>query len=126
MATTAPRRTARTANTQTANNELNIIPASQWLKDNQIVGMDASVSVNTNGYPFVGFTNKAGVRETIYFSRNSAKYFSEEDVFDTAQAQLDFLRTISFADTTNAQGEKRTKMFMAKESISIVDILAQL
>lgn len=126
MKTTARKTVARSANAQSSNSELNIIPASQWLKDNGIVGMDASVSVNTNGYPFVGFTNKAGVRENIYFSVNSAKYFSEEDSFDTAEAQLDFLRSISFADTTNAQGEKRTKMFMAKETISIVDILAQL
>ena len=125
MKTTA-RKTVARKGTQSANGELNIIPASQWLKDNDIVGMDAAVSVNTNGYPFVGFTNKAGVRETIYFSVNSAKYFSEEDVFDTAEAQLEFLRSISFADTTNAQGEKRTKMFMAKETVSIVDILAQL
>ena len=123
---TTVRKTVAKKGTQSANGELNIIPASQWLKDNSIVGMDAAVSVNTNGYPFVGFTNKAGVRETIYFSVNSAKYFSEEDVFDTAEAQLEFLRSISFADTTNAQGEKRTKMFMAKETISIVDILAQL
>ena len=120
------RKTVAKKGTQSTNGELNIIPASQWLKDNQIVGMDAAVSVNTNGYPFVGFTNKAGVRENIYLSVNSAKYFSEEDVFDTAEAQLEFLRSISFADTTNAQGEKRTKMFMAKETISIVDILAQL
>ena len=125
MKTTA-RKTVAKKGTQSANGELNIIPASQWLKDNGIVGMDASVSVNTNGYPFVGFTNKAGVRENIYFSVNSSKYFSEEDVFDTAEAQLEFLRSISFADTTNAQGEKRTKMFMAKETVSIVDILAQL
>ena len=125
MKTTA-RKTVAKKGTQSANGELNIIPASQWLKDNGIVGMDASVSVNTNGYPFVGFTNKAGVRENIYFSVNSAKYFSEEDAFDTAEAQLEFLRSISFADTTNAQGEKRTKMFMAKETVSIVDILAQL
>ena len=125
MKTTA-RKTVAKKGTQSTNGELNIIPASQWLKDNNIVGMDASVSINTNGYPFVGFTNKAGVRETIYFSVNSAKYFSEEDVFDTAEAQLEFLRSISFADTTNAQGEKRTKMFMAKETVSIVDILAQL
>ena len=123
---TTVRKTVAKKGTQSANGELNIIPASQWLKDNGIVGMDAAVSVNTNGYPFVGFTNKAGVRENIYFSVNSAKYFSEEDVFDTAEAQLAFLRSISFADTTNAQGEKRTKMFMAKETISIVDILAQL
>lgn len=120
------RKTVAKKGTQSTNGELNIIPASQWLKDNQIVGMDAAVSVNTNGYPFVGFTNKAGVRENIYFSVKTAKYFSEEDVFDTAEAQLEFLRSISFADTTNAQGEKRTKMFMAKETISIVDILAQL
>lgn len=126
MATTTARRTVAKKGTQSTNGELNIIPASQWLKDNGIVGMDASVSVNTNGYPFVGFTNKAGVRENIYFSVNSSKYFSEDDSFDTAEAQLDFLRSISFADTTNAQGEKRTKMFMAKETISIVDILAQL
>ena len=125
MKTTA-RKTVAKKGTQSSNSELNIIPASQWLKDNGIVGMDAAVSVNTNGYPFVGFTNKAGVRENIYFSVNSSKYFSEEDVFDTAEAQLEFLRSISFADTTNAQGEKRTKMFMAKETISIVDILAQL
>ena len=125
MKTTA-RKTVAKKGTQSANGELNIIPASQWLKDNGIVGMDAAVSVNTNGYPFVGFTNKAGVRENIYFSVNSAKYFSEEDVFDTAEAQLEFLRSISFADTTNAQGEKRTKMFMAKETVSMVDILAQL
>ena len=125
MKTTA-RKTVAKKGTQSTNGELNIIPASQWLKDNLIVGMDAAVSVNTNGYPFVGFTNKAGVRENIYFSVNSAKYFSEEDVFDTAEAQLEFLRSISFADTTNAQGEKRTKMFMAKETVSIVDILAQL
>ena len=125
MKTTA-RRTVAKVNTQSSDSELNIIPASQWLKDNNIVGMDAAVSVNTNGYPYVGFTNKAGVRENIYFSVNSAKYFSEDDVFDTPEAQLDFLRSISFADTTNAQGEKRTKMFMAKETISIVDILAQL
>lgn len=125
MKTTA-RRTVAKANTQSTNSELNIIPASQWLKDNGIVGMDAAVSVNTNGYPFVGFTNKAGIRENIYFSVKTAKYFSEEDVFDTAEAQLEFLRSISFADTTNAQGEKRTKMFMAKETVSIVDILAQL
>ena len=125
MKTTA-RKTVAKKGTQSSNSELNIIPASQWLKDNGIVGMDAAVSVNTNGYPFVGFTNKAGVRENIYFSVNSSKYFSEEDVFDTAEAQLEFLRSISFADTTNAQGEKRTKMFMAKETVSIVDILAQL
>ena len=126
MKTTTARRTVAKSNTQSTNSELNIIPASQWLKDNGIVGMDAAVSVNTNGYPFMGFTNKAGVRENIYFSVKTAKYFSEEDVFDTAEAQLGFLRSISFADTTNAQGEKRTKMFMAKETISIVDILAQL
>jgi hypothetical protein len=126
MATTTARRTVAKKGTQSTNGELNIIPASQWLKDNLIVGMDAAVSINTNGYPFMGFTNKAGVRENIYFSVKTAKYFSEEDVFDTAEAQLDFLRSISFADTTNAQGEKRTKMFMAKETISIVDILAQL
>ena len=125
MKTTA-RKTVAKKGTQSANSELNIIPASQWLKDNGIVGMDAAVSVNTNGYPFVGFTNKAGVRENIYFSVKTAKYFSEEDAFDTPEAQLEFLRSISFADTTNAQGEKRTKMFMAKETISIVDILAQL
>ena len=125
MKTTA-RKTVAKKGTQSANSELNIIPASQWLKDNSIVGMDAAVSVNTNGYPFVGFTNKAGVRENIYFSVKTAKYFSEEDAFDTPEAQLEFLRSISFADTTNAQGEKRTKMFMAKETISIVDILAQL
>ena len=125
MKTTA-RKTVAKKGTQSTNGELNIIPASQWLKDNGIVGMDAAVSVNTNGYPFVGFTNKAGVRENIYFSVNTAKYFSEEDVFDTPEAQLEFLRSISFADTTNAQGEKRTKMFMAKETVSIVDILAQL
>lgn len=125
MKTTA-RKTVAKKGTQSTNGELDIIPASQWLKDNGIVGMDASVSVNTNGYPFVGFTNKAGVRENIYFSVNSSKYFSEEDVFDTPEAQLEFLRSISFADTTNAQGEKRTKMFMAKETVSIVDILAQL
>ena len=125
MKTTA-RKTVAKKGTQSANGELNIIPASQWLKDNGIVGMDASVSVNTNGYPFVGFTNKQGVRENIYFSVKSSKYFSEEDAFDTPEAQLDFLRSISFADTTNAQGEKRTKMFMAKETVSIVDILAQL
>ena len=125
MKTTA-RRTVAKVNTQSSDSELNIIPASQWLKDNNIVGMDAAVSVNTNGYPYVGFTNKAGVRENIYFSVNSSKYFTEDDVFDTPEAQLDFLRSISFADTTNAQGEKRTKMFMAKETISIVDILAQL
>ena len=123
---TIARKTVAKKSTQSTNGELNIIPASQWLKDNQIVGMDAAVSVNTNGYPFVGFTNKDGVRENIYFSVKTAKYFSEEDVFDTAEAQLEFLRSISFADTTNAQGEKRTKMFMAKETISIVDILAQL
>ena len=126
MATTTARRTVAKKGTQSTNSELNIIPASQWLKDNGIVGMDAAVSVNTNGYPFVGFTNKAGVRENIYFSVNSSKYFSEDDSFDTAEAQLDFLRSISFADTTNAQREKRTKMFMAKETVSIVDILAQL
>mgnify|MGYP003478606357 FL=1 len=126
MKTTTARRTVAKSNTQSTNSELNIIPASQWLKDNGIVGMDAAVSVNTNGYPFMGFTNKAGVRENIYFSVKTAKYFSEEDVFDTAEAQLEFLRSISFADTTNAQGEKRTKMFMAKETVSIVDILAQL
>ena len=125
MKTTA-RKTVAKKGTQSANGELDIIPASQWLKDNGIVGMDAAVSVNTNGYPFVGFTNKAGVRENIYFSVSSSKYFSEEDAFDTAEAQLEFLRSISFADTTNAQGEKRTKMFMAKETVSIVDILAQL
>lgn len=125
MKTTA-RKTVAKKGTQSTNGELNIIPASQWLKDNQIVGMDAAVSENTNGYPFVGFTNKQGVRENIYFSVKTAKYFSEEDTFDTAEAQLEFLRSISFADTTNAQGEKRTKMFMAKETISIVDILAQL
>ena len=125
MKTTA-RRTVAKVNTHSSDSELNIIAASQWLKDNNIVGMDAAVSVNTNGYPYVGFTNKAGVRENIYFSVNSSKYFSEDDVFDTPEAQLDFLRSISFADTTNAQGEKRTKMFMAKETISIVDILAQL
>ena len=125
MKTTA-RKTVAKKGTQSTNGELNIIPASQWLKDNGIVGMDAAVSVNINGYPFVGFTNKAGVRENIYFSVNTAKYFSEEDVFDTPEAQLEFLRSISFADTTNAQGEKRTKMFMAKETVSIVDILAQL
>lgn len=126
MTTTTARRTVAKANTQSTNAPLDIIPASKWLKDNQIVGMDAQVSVNTNGYPFVGFTNKAGVRENIYFSKNSAKYFSDEDMLDTPEAQLDFLRNISFAETVNGQQEKRIKMFMAKETISIVDILAQL
>ena len=126
MKTTA-RKTVARKGTQSTNGELNIIPASQWLRDNNIVGMDAAVSVNINGYPFVGFTNKAGVRENIYFSVNSSKYFSEENVFDTPEAQLDFLRSISFANIDYADGRpSRYKMFMAKETISIVDILAQL
>ena len=69
-----PRTVARKAapNATAGDNQLEIIPAAKYLKANDIVGMDAVVSENTNGYPYVGFTNKAGVRENIYFSKASA------------------------------------------------------
>ena len=69
-----PRTVARKAapNATAGDNQLEIIPAAKYLKANDIVGMDAVVSENTNGYPYVGFTSKAGVRENIYFSKNLA------------------------------------------------------
>ena len=123
-----PRTVARKAapNATAGDNQLEIIPAAQYLKANDIVGMDAVVSENMNGYPYVGFTNKAGVRENIYFSKNSAKYFADGTPLNTPKEQLAFLQAISFAETQNADGEKRIKMFLGKESMDITGILAEL
>ena len=124
-----PRTVARKAapNATAGDNQLEIIPAAKYLKANDIVGMDAVVSENTNGYPYVGFTNKAGVRENIYFSKNSAKYFADGTPLNTPAEQLEFLRAISFAETTNrTDGGKRIKMFLGKETVDITGILAEL
>ena len=124
-----PRTVARraTPNATAGDNQLEIIPAAKYLKANDIVGMDAVVSENTNGYPYVGFTNKAGVRENIYFSKNSAKYFAEGTPLNTPEEQLAFLRAISFANVTYDDGrEPRAKMFLGKETMDITSILAEL
>ena len=124
-----PRTVAREAapNATAGDNQLEIIPAAKYLKANDIVGMDAVVSENTNGYPYVGFTNKAGVRENIYFSKNSAKYFADGTPLSTPEEQLAFLQAISFAIVTYDDGrEPRAKMFLGKETMDITGILAEL
>ena len=123
-----PRTVARKAapNATAGDNQLVVIPAAEYLKANDIVGMDAVVSENVNGYPYVGFTNKQGVRENIYFSKNSAKYFADGTPLNTPKEQLEFLRAISFGETTNEAGEKRIKMFLGKETMDITGILADL
>lgn len=124
-----PRTVARkaTPNATAGDNQLEIIPAAKYLKANDIVGMDAVVSENTNGYPYVGFTNKAGVRENIYFSKNSAKYFADGTPLSTPEEQLAFLQAISFAIVTYDDGrEPRAKMFLGKETMDITGILAEL
>ena len=124
-----PRTVARKAapNATAGDNQLEIIPAAKYLKANDIVGMDAVVSENTNGYPYVGFTNKAGVRENIYFSKNSAKYFADGTPLSTPEEQLAFLQAISFVNVTYDDGrEPRVKMFLGKETMDITGILAEL
>ena len=124
-----PRTVARkaTPNATAGDNQLEIIPAAKYLKANDIVGMDAVVSENTNGYPYVGFTNKAGVRENIYFSKNSAKYFADGTPLSTPEEQLAFLQAISFAIVTYDDGrEPRAKMFLGRETMDITGILAEL
>ena len=124
-----PRTVARkaTPNATAGDNKLEIIPAAKYLKANDIVGMDAVVSENTNGYPYVGFTNKAGVRENIYFSKASAKYFADGTPLNTPEEQLAFLQAISFAIVTYDDGrEPRAKMFLGKETMDITGILAEL
>ena len=125
-----PRTVARKAapNATAGNNQLEIIPAAKYLKANDIVGMDAVVSENVNGYPYVGFTNKAGVRENIYFSKASAKYFADGTPLNTPEEQLEFLRAISFAEVMSGENrdQKRIKMFLGKETMDITGILAEL
>lgn len=124
-----PRTVARKAapNATAGDNQLEIIPAAKYLKANDIVGMDAVVSENVNGYPYVGFTNKAGVRENIYFSKNSAKYFADGTPLNTPKEQLAFLQAISFVNVTYDDGrEPRVKMFLGKETMDITGILAEL
>ena len=88
-------------------NQLEIIPAAKYLKANDIVGMDAVVSENVNGYPYVGFTNKAGVRENIYFSKNSAKYFADGTPLNTPEEQLELLEKIVSGRYDAERAEKK-------------------
>jgi hypothetical protein len=60
---------------------------------------------NVNGYAYLTFINKDNQAENIYFSKGASEELMEGQVVDK-----DFLANYEIMDTTNADGEVRTKL----------------
>ena len=93
---------------------------SQDSEGNKIIGLTQivpKVRVNSNGYPYVTFINKANVATNIYFTVNASDTVSEgQDLRDIADdLQIVFVQ--------NADGEDRIKLSRKSTSrLSVEDL----
>ena len=63
------------------------------------------VRKNSNGYPFLTFTNTNNEAENIYFSKSMLEVLKDKEKVD-----IDFLRALKACETVNAAGESRWKL----------------
>ena len=99
--------------------ELKTLSISEFIKSKGFVEINNAVRTNANGYPFVTFINAANVAENVYFSKASGASIKQGDVLS-----IEMLNNYRVAETTNADGEVRTKLVSANSNrISLASLL---
>lgn len=93
----------------------------EFAKENNFTNISPKVNTNTNGYPFLVFTNPSdkGMVMFIYFSKNAAKMVAKDQ---PVTKQL--LDSVQVAETRNAKGEERFKLVTAN-GLDIEELLGE-
>jgi len=76
----------------------------QYCIDTKVVSIAKSVRANVNEYPYITVLREGNVAENIYFSKNATAEVAVGSLTKSIANDL------FVADTTNADGEARTKL----------------
>lgn len=98
-------------------NNLITYSVQEFAVNNQFISLVPTVRVNENGYPYITFIDVNNKAENIYFSKESSKAVAAGTVVDK---QL--LTNYQIGITTNAAGEKRTKLVSNSNRVDIASL----
>ncbi len=99
-------------------NSLQTVSIKQFVADKGFTQIVPKVRTNSNGYPFLTFINAKNEAENVYFSKASAEGVSKDMPITKA-----ILANYQIAETTNADGEKRTKLVGSGMRVELSDLL---
>jgi hypothetical protein len=74
----------------------------EFMQEKSFAQVIPVVRTNSNGYPFLTFTNSSNEAENVYFSKSM--------MLDAGKVDIDFLRSLKACNTVNAAGESRWKL----------------
>lgn len=110
--------TAETISAKEVTNPLVTVTVQEFMKSKGFVSIHKSVRKNANGYPYITFINADNQSENIYFSKASG-----EDKEAGQLIQRGFFDKLNMAETTNADGEVRTKIVgTSSERLGVADL----
>jgi hypothetical protein len=85
--------------------ERETISIKDYAQQKGFVQINKAVRFNINKYAYITFIDKDNKAENVYFSKGASEELMEGQVVDK-----DFLSKYEIMDTTNAEGEVRTKL----------------
>jgi hypothetical protein len=85
--------------------ELKTLSIAEFVKSKGFVEINNTIKLNSNGYPFVTFINADNVAENVYFSKAASANVKQDE-----ELNIEMLNNYRIANTTNADGEVRTKL----------------
>jgi len=74
----------------------------EFMQEKSFAQVIPVVRTNSNGYPFLTFTNSSNEAENIYFSKSM--------LVEAGKVDIAFLRSLKACNTVNAAGESRWKL----------------
>ena len=74
----------------------------EFMQEKSFAQVIPVVRTNSNGYPFLTFTNSSNEAENVYFSKSM--------LVEAGKVDIEFLRGLKACETTNADGESRWKL----------------
>lgn len=92
-------------------NAIETIAVQEFMKSNNFVSVVKMVRSNTNQYLYVTFITADNKAENVYFSKNAAEMTAKGEIIARG-----FFTPFMIGFTTNANGEKRTKLIAQGES----------
>lgn len=99
-------------------NELKTITVKEFMMSKGFVSINKKVGVNTNGYHYITFINANNEAENVYFSKSESA-----NVSAGTEIVKGFFDNLQIAETTNADGELRTKIVgMSGNRLSVDDL----
>lgn len=92
-------------------NQLSTVSVQEFMKSNNFISVVKIVRENANGYAYITFITEGNKAENIYFSKNASILVNAGETI-----AMGFFTPFMIGFTTNANGEKRTKLIAQGES----------